>query len=91
MGKIREPWASGFGYGGLAKKIYSNRRTEMPTSERIPEQQECRESAYTVFIRKAERLEKRAMGYRAIAHLIKTGGLTETEDNAVWTVGAFEE
>ncbi len=22
MGKIREPWASGFGYGGLAKRIY---------------------------------------------------------------------
>lgn len=22
MTKIREPWASGFGYGGLAKKIY---------------------------------------------------------------------
>jgi hypothetical protein len=22
MGEIREPWASGFGYGGLAKKIY---------------------------------------------------------------------
>lgn len=25
MGKIREPWASGFGYGGLAKKIYTRR------------------------------------------------------------------
>lgn len=54
-------------------------------------QQQCRDGAWQVFIRRAERLEKRAMGYRAIAHLIKTGGLTEAEDQAVWTVGAFEE
>ena len=26
MTKIREPWASGFGYGGMAKKIYTGPR-----------------------------------------------------------------
>lgn len=56
----------------------------------VPSDQ-CRESAWMVFVKRAERLEKRAMGYRALAHLIKTGGLTKTEDDAVWTVGAFEE
>lgn len=25
MAEIREPWASGFGYGGLAKKMYTRR------------------------------------------------------------------
>ena len=30
MTEIREPWASGFGYGGLAKKIYCRDRSRVP-------------------------------------------------------------
>ena len=50
-----------------------------------------RDSAWQLFLRRAERLEQRAMGYRAIAHLIKTGGLTEAEEKTVWSVGAFRD
>lgn len=34
--KIREPWASGFGYGGLAKKIYCRDRSKVPMSVSDP-------------------------------------------------------
>lgn len=67
MGKIREPWASGFGYGGLAKKIYT-RRLEMAL--RLP----TVDGAHGPMVLARLRAEERALNVRAegLRILIKT-------------------